>query len=67
MNAHAYGIFSEREALELKERVEREFLTPSSRRAVMPDIKTEIAVLKQTVEKLERKIDSLERVLRISD
>ncbi len=30
-------------------------------RAAMPDVKTDIALLRQTVEKMERKIEYLER------
>jgi len=61
MDTQLNGLFSERDTRELRKWVEREFLSTPGMRAAMPDVKTDIALLRQTVEKMERKIEYLER------
>lgn len=57
------GIFSEGDTREFKEWIEKQFGSESERKAEISDIKTEIVLLRQMVERMEKKIDNIERIL----
>ena len=63
MNTKLTGIFSEGDTLEFKEWVEKQFGSASERMADVSDIKTEFVLLRQIVERMEKKIDNIERIL----
>ena len=63
MSLKLTGIFSEGDTREFKEWIEKQFGSESERKAEISDIKTEIALLRQTVERMEKKIDNIERIL----
>ena len=66
MNTRLTGIFSEGDTREFKEWMEKQF--GSERLAEISDLKTEVALLRQTVERMEKKIDNISDILeRVAD
>ncbi|WP_048149775.1 hypothetical protein [Methanolacinia paynteri] len=63
MSPKLTGIFTEGDTREFKEWIEKQFGSESERKAEISDIKTEIALLRQMVERIDKKIDNIERIL----
>ncbi|ACL17287.1 hypothetical protein [Methanosphaerula palustris] len=63
MDTQLTGIINPGDTRDLKEWIEKQFGSQSDRRTELADIKTEIALLRQTVEIMHKKIDNIERIL----
>lgn len=68
MNTRLTGIFTEGDTREFKEWVEKQLKSASDNNTEILEIKTEIALLRQTIERMEKKIDNIEQILeRVSE
>jgi hypothetical protein len=63
MDTKLTGIINPGDTRDLKEWIENQFGSQSDRRTELAEIKTEIALLRQTVEIMHKKIDNIERIL----
>lgn len=68
MDTKLTGIINPGDTREIKEWVEKQIGTVSDRKTEMADIKMEIALLRQTVDIMHKKIENIERILeKVSD
>ena len=68
MDTKLTGIINPGDAREIKEWVEKQIGIVSDRKTEMADIKTEIALLRQTADIMHKKIDNIGRILeKVSD
>lgn len=63
MNTKLTGIFTEGDTRDFKEWLDKQLKSASDRNNEIPDIKTEISLLRQTIERMEKKIDNIEHIL----
>lgn len=63
MDTRLTGILRKGDIGEFKEWVEKQFGSASERRSEITDMKTEIALLRQTLDKMDGKIDKIEQIL----
>jgi hypothetical protein len=63
MDTRITGIIKPGDTHEFKEWLETQFGSKSLRNTEIADIKTEIALLRQTVDTMHKKIDNIERIL----
>lgn len=68
MDTKLTGIINPGDTREIKEWVEKQIGSASERKTELADIKLEIALLRQTIEIMHKKIDNIERILeKVSD
>lgn len=63
MDTRITGIINPGDTREIKEWVEKQIGSVSDRNAEMADMKTEIALLRQSIDAMHKKIENIERIL----
>ncbi len=68
MDTKLTGIINPGDTQEIKAWIEKQVESVSDRKTEMADIKTQIVLLRQTVDIMHKKIDNIERILeKVSD